>query len=92
MSLHPGHHLTWTKRFRHVIIGAQAQAADLVDIILFGGNHDDGRILDFPEPFADFKSIHARKHEVQDQKIKIFIQGPLQAHISLLLQFYFKTA
>ena len=66
VRLHTRHHLAGAERLRDVVVGAQAQAADLVDVVLLRGDHDDGRILGLADLFADLKSIHPLKHQIQD--------------------------
>ena len=73
MRLYTRYHLTRAKWLGHVIIGSKSKSTDLVDVVFFCGNHDDRRIFHLAEPSADFKSVHARKHQIQDQKIKIFV-------------------
>ena len=92
VGFHPGHQLAGGKRFGNIVIRSQPQAADLVDIILFGGHHEDRRIFHLTDPLADLKSVSARKHQVQNVHVEILRQGAFQSFRSVIFHFYFKSA
>ena len=77
MGFNSRYHLTRAERLGDIIIRAEAETADLVDIVFFRGDHDDRGVFCLPDLFADFKSINARKHQIQDKKIKFFRHGSL---------------
>ena len=72
MSLHPGHHLAGAEWFGNIIVCSQSQSADFIYIIFFRGYHNNRGIFAFPNFFANFKSVHSRKHQIQNIQIKIF--------------------
>ena len=79
MSLHPGHQLAGRKGLGHVIVGAQAQAADLVDVVGQGGDDDDRDVLLLPQPAADLKAAQPRQHHIHNHQGVIPRQGGVEA-------------
>ena len=92
MSFHTGYQLTRTERLCHIIISPQTQTTDLIDIFLLGRYHDDRRILLLTDLLADFETIHIRKHQIQNDQIKIFIQSRFESGITGMLHHHIKTA
>ena len=92
MCLDSGNKLAGTEGLCHIIIGAQSQSANLINVILLGGDHNDRSILSFPYLTADFKSIHLRQHQIQNDQIKIFIQCSGGSTAAIGLQHDFKVA
>src|SRR5699024_12050521 len=45
----------------HIVVRAESQASDLVDIVLLGGNHDDRRVLLAADLTADLESGRTRR-------------------------------
>ena len=75
-----------------IVIRTKAETADLVDIVLLGGDHEDRHISVLADPFAHFKSVHARKHQVQDDQVKLLLERSLQALVAPVLYLDFKSA
>ena len=91
MGLYPGNQLTGAEGLGHVVVSAQAKAADLIDVILFGRHHQDRNIFGFPDLAAYFKAVNTGKHKIQDDQIEIFIQGRLQAAVAPGLCLHFES-
>ena len=91
MRFYTRHHLTWAKGLRNIIIRTKTQTADLIDIILLCRNQDHRRIFRFTDFTADLKSVHPRKHKIQNKQIKISLQRPLQTGISPVFNLHRKS-
>ena len=91
MRLHTCNQLTWAERLGHIIIRAKTQSPDLIDIILLGRNHNDRRILLLTDLPADIKAIHLRKHQIQDDQIKLLLHSTYKPRITTVLDLHFKT-
>ena len=90
MRLHPCHQLTGAEGLCHIIICAQTQSANLVDVILSGRNHEDGHILCLSDLTAHLETIHPWQHQVQYDQIHIILQSHLQPFISRIADFHLK--
>ena len=44
-----------------------------------------------PDLSADFKAIHAREHQIQNNQIKLLLQRTPQPFISFIFNLYFKA-
>ena len=91
MGLDPGHQLTGREGLGHVVVRPQAQAPDLVDIVLLGRYHEDGHVSGLPDPSADFKAVHARQHQIQNDQVKLPAHGRLQTLVPSVLDLYLKA-
>jgi hypothetical protein len=71
-----------TKRFRHVIVGAQFEANHTIDLLTASRQHEDwytsGRGL-LPKSTADLEAIHIRKHHVENDKVRQLFLNQLQS-------------
>ena len=92
MRLHAGNQLAGAERLGHIIIRAEPQAADLVDIVLLRGHHDDRGVLLIPDLPADLKTVHTGQHQVQDDQVKIPVKPHLKAGLTVIGHFHFKAA
>ena len=92
MCFHSGNQLTGTERFCHIVIRSQTQTADLINIVLFGRDHDHRIVLYIPDLTADLKSVHFRKHQVQNEQIIISLQRLLKPHVTSVLNLHLKAA
>ena len=91
VCLNARYQLTWGKWLSHIVICAQSQTPDLINVILLGRNHKDWRILVFPNLAADFKAIHLRQHQVKNKQIKVLGQCPVQTALAIVLNLHLKT-
>ena len=91
VRLHPGHHLAWAEWLGDIIVCSQSQTADFVNILFFGRNHNDGRVLYFPYSLTYLKSICTGQHQIQNQKIIVFLQRLIQTGTSIIFNLYLKA-
>ena len=73
MRFYAGHQLTRRKRFCNIVISAQSESTDFVDIVFFCRNHQNRCVFLFTDLFTDFKTIRARQHQIQDKHVKILV-------------------
>ena len=92
MRFYSRHQFTWTKRLCHIIIRTESQSPDLIDIIFLRRHHHDRCILHITHLTADIESVRSRQHQIQDQKIIIFVQGFLKSCISVICNLYGEPA
>ena len=92
MRFHSRYQLARAERLRHVIIGAESQSPDLIDIIFLRRYHHDRCILHITHLTADIESVRSRQHQIQDQKIIIFVQCFLKSYISVICNLYGEPA
>lgn len=52
-----------------VVVGTEAEAADLVDVLALRRRHEDGDFALFAQATADGKAVHARQHEVEHDEV-----------------------
>ena len=52
-----------------VIVGAHAQAHELVDLVILGGQEDHGQIALLAQPVEQLEAVHARHLDVEDRQI-----------------------
>lgn len=64
-----GDEFTGVKRFGEVVIGAEFEADDFVDIIGAGGEHEDGELAGSADLATDFPAIEAGEHEIENDEI-----------------------
>ena len=57
----------------HVIVGAESEPADLVHVVLAGGDHDDGHVFALSHLAADFEAADSRQHHVEQQQ-RVFLR------------------
>ena len=74
----------------HIVVGAQTQPPDLVDVVLFGGDHQDRDILVFTDLPAHIESVDPGQHQVQDHQIEILLQGQGQSPVPARLDLHFE--
>ena len=69
--LHARAELAHRERLGDVVVGAELEPEDLVDLLGLGGEHDDrhGLALGAQAP-ADLQAVHARQHHVQHDEIE----------------------
>ena len=62
--------LARTERFREVVVGADLEAHDAIDLVAERGQHDDGHIRCRAQLAANFEPALARQHEIQHDEIE----------------------
>jgi hypothetical protein len=70
--LHPGNELARVERLRHVIVGADLEPDDLVDVLVACRQHQDRDVLALPDPPADVDAVHVGKHQVEHDQRRLF--------------------
>src|SRR5215217_4243057 len=68
--LDAGNQFSRAEGLANVVIGADAEANDRVDLVALGRHHDDGYIALGADAPADLKPVNARQHEVEQDKIR----------------------
>jgi hypothetical protein len=68
--LDPRHQLARIEWLCHVVVGPEFEPHDLVDIVVAGGQHDDGEVGLRPDLAADFPAVQHRQHEIQHDEIR----------------------
>ena len=78
-----GYELIGTEGLDDVVIGAQAEAADLVDVFLPGRYHEDRDVLGFADSPANLEAIAAGQHDVQQDEVIGVFQGFLFPYLAI---------
>ena len=74
----------WVERLGQVIIRAELEAEDLINIFVAGGEHQNGGgILRSAQSAADFKTIQFREHEVQHNERRMFTRNRVERGFSI---------
>ncbi len=74
----PGLQLQNVKGLGEIVVGAVIEAQQLVHVLGFGGEHDDGHVGELADPSAGLQAIHHRHHHIQNDELHLRILG--QAH------------
>ena len=75
--LHPGDQLPRRERLRDVVVRAELEAEDAVDLVVAGGEHDDGQRAVGADAPAHLDAVDlAGQAEVEDRQL-----GPAGAHV-----------
>src|ERR1039458_9045163 len=67
-----------------IIVGAEFQADDAVDILAAGGEHEHRDFGFEAEAAQDFEAIDAGEHDVEHHQIDAGLQGAFQAAVALI--------
>jgi hypothetical protein len=73
--LHPGDELARVEGLRHVVVGADLQPDDLVDVLVPGREHQDRHVRRLPEAAADLDPVQIGEHEVEDDQREVPRRG-----------------
>ena len=66
---HPGDQFPGRERLGHVVVGAELEADDLVNLTVLRGQHDDRHVRPFPQAPADLAARQAGQHEVEQHQV-----------------------
>ena len=69
--LDPGHQGARVERLRDVVVGAQLEADDRVDVVVAGGQDQDRRVAAAAQLAAHLEPIPTRQHQVQDHEVRV---------------------
>ena len=87
-GFHPGDQLPRVERLRHVIIGADLQAHDAVDVVAAGREDDDRDVAGLAELLADGQAVHLRHHDVEHDQVRADRPGLLQRLLAIVRRLY----
>ena len=74
-----GHQHDVGERLGQEVVGAGVEGLGLVELAVLGREHDDRRpVAPLPEGGADLVAVHARQHDVEDDRVVVALVGPLQ--------------
>ena len=68
MRFHAGDELAGRKRLRDVVVGAEAEAADLVDVLAARRDDEDGHFALRADVTADGEAVAPRQHDVEQHE------------------------
>jgi len=68
--LHPRAELSHGERLGDVVVGAELEADDLVDLLRLGGEHDDRDRAARPQPATDLEAVHPGHHHVEHDEVE----------------------
>ena len=67
-ALHAGDELAWVERLRQIVVGADLEPDDLVDVLVAGGQHQDRDIGGLADAPADLDPVEVGQHQVEDDQ------------------------
>ena len=92
MGFYSGHQFAGAERLGNIVVGAQPQASDFVNVFFFGGNHQHGYIFCLPDFSAYFKAVNAREHQIQNNQVEVFCKRSGKSGIPRIFNIHFKFA
>ena len=78
LAADPGADLQGLEGLGHIVVRPQVQAQDLVRILAFGGEEDDGGAAALPKGGQGAQPVHHRHHDVQQDEVHFFPVQDLQ--------------
>ncbi len=78
MALHPGHHLAGRERLGHVVVGAELEPEDAVDLAVACGEEEDGQRAVDPDATAHLQAVDARQPDVEHHQHGPVLRRQLQ--------------
>ena len=85
--LDPAHQLAQPERLGQVVVGAELQADDLVDLVVAGREHQDRRLgAGGAEAAQDLEAVDAGQPDVEDDEVRRLADGQLEALLAGLRQ------
>ena len=78
--LDPAHQLAQPERLRQVVVRAELEPDDLVDLVVAGGQDEDRRLrAGGAEPAQDLEAVHAGQADVEDDEVRRLVRRELEA-------------
>src|SRR5262245_40652516 len=74
-----------------VVVGADFQTDDAVDIVAARGQHDDGHLRLRSKPSQDFDAVHLRHHHVQNDEGKVAAERLLESVLAVMRNLHAKA-
>ena len=79
--LNARHQFAGIEGLGQVVVGADFEPDDAVDVVALGGKHDDGHVVvAAAQPPADGKPVLSRQHQVEHHQI-VALAGELAIHV-----------
>ena len=69
--LDPGDQRPRVEGLGHVVVGAELEAHDRVDVVVACREHQDGRVASAADLAADLEPVELRQQEVEDDEVRI---------------------
>ena len=76
LGAHAAEQLADRERLRHVVVGADLEADDLVDLGVLGGQQDDRHRAAAADVAAEVEAAAPRHHDVEDQQVEAGLLAP----------------
>ena len=57
------------ERLRHIVVGAEFQSDDAIDLVALGGDHDDRDVGFGAQRAAQRQPVFARQHEIEQDEV-----------------------
>ena len=73
--LHAGDELARVERLRQVVVGADLEADDLVDVLVARGEHQDRHLGAAAQTAADLDPVDVGQHQVEDDQRRLLALG-----------------
>ena len=77
--LDPGDERPRVERLRDVVVGAELETDDRVDVVVPGGEHQDRGVAAPPDLAADLEAVELRQHQVEDHEIRVVASMAVEA-------------
>jgi hypothetical protein len=81
----------WIEGLGQVIVGAEFETDDAVDILAASGKHQNGDFGFLAEAAQDFEAIYAWEHDVEHHQVDAGLQGFLEAAVAFMGCFHGKA-
>ena len=82
-GLDPGQQLQWTERLGDVVVGADLQAPNLVQLLAARRQHQDRRVGDLADPPQHLEPIQARQADVQQHDVRRLVEEAGQRRLAV---------
>ena len=77
-GLDPARELAHRERLGDVVVGAELEPDDLVDLLGLGGQHDDRDRAAAAQPAADLEPVDPRQHQVEHDEVERLLVEALE--------------
>ena len=79
---HAGHQFAGPEGLGDVVLGAQGEADDLVGLLVFRREEDDGNVPHLAHANAEFEAVDARHHDIHDGQVERRASEHVQGRLS----------
>ena len=77
-SLDARDELARVERLRHVVVGADLEPDDLVDVLVARGQHQHRHVGVLADPLADLDAVDVRQHQVEHDERRLLRRDMLE--------------